>query len=147
MGVILGTDLDELSSRLAAMPAGQPVSLALVTDQPVSQATLDGITANAEKAGIKLLSPAIYASIDWEGYTRSAIYLSFVNPGTRASGEYGFWPMLIAGVIGVSILGYMVWKAGEIAESSITKNLPWIALVLVGGFLGYQAMKENRSER
>lgn len=145
MSTIIGTDINELPSRLAAIPAGETVNLALVTDKPVDQGALDDLTSKMREAGIKMFSPAAYVSLDWEGYTRSAAFVSFENPVTPADGEYGLLPVLLLGIVGVGALGYILWKGGDIATTfmeNVSKMIVPLTLIGVATFLVYTVVKK-----
>lgn len=146
MSVMIGTDLNELPYRIAGMAPGEHVHLAIVTEQPVSQDVMDQFAIDLRQSGIKLLSSVSYVDLEWEGYTKSAMYVSFEAPSPPASGEYAFLPMLIIAIAGLGVLGYLVWKAGDIAEDSaaaIVKKLPWILLILGGVWLASKQIKQT----
>lgn len=148
MGVIIGTSLNDLPGHLASIPAGEVVNLAIVTEQPVNQQMLSDITDNLRQAGVKVLGPAAFVNVDWEGYTKAAVYVSFRNPAMPASGEYSFWiaALLALGVVGA--LGYVVWKGGDVmgdTMASLMKMAFPLALLGTGAYIIVKSMETSRS--
>lgn len=149
MGVMLGTDIRELPSRLAAIEAGEEVHLAVVTEQPVDQQVLDQITASFREGGIRVLTPAAYTNIEWEGYSKPAVYLSFEKPAIPAEGEYALWPALLLGGVLLGGVGYILWKGGQIAEETVqsfTKMAIPIILIVGAFWLGSKAISQQRQK-
>ncbi len=138
MSVIIGTDLNGLSTHLGRISPGEPLSLAVVTEATVDQQLLETVTAAAQQSGLRLLAPASYVTVDWEGYQKSAIYLSFVNPEVPEEGQYSFWPVVIMALAGAGALGYFLWKGGEIADTTVKSLVNMVfplALLFAGVYL------------
>jgi hypothetical protein len=127
-------DISTLEADLARTPAGSLVHLSLLTKEAPTSEQIRELSAALQASGASVVQHPTAGVIQWDGNEIPAIDLSFVNPGTPAAGTVGFLPMLILVFVAIGAAGYLVWKAGEIAEDSaqaFMKRLPWI-LGIVG---------------
>jgi hypothetical protein len=143
-------DIGTLEADLARTPAGSLVHLSLLTKQEPTQEQVRELTDALQASGVSVVQLPTAGVIQWDGNEIPAIDLSFVNPGTPAAGTVGFLPMLILVFVAIGAAGYLVWKAGDIAETSaqaFMKKLPWVLGILGVVYLISKKMQQEPARR
>lgn len=147
---IMSLDMNTLQSDLERVPRGDPVHLSLLLSQVPDDQQVQELTESLATGGIELLSRPQAMALNWDGYEVAALDLKFRAPGTPAPGTTAFWPALILILITIGGAGYLIWKAGDIADDTaqaIVKKLPWILAILGGIWLISENMKKRPSRR
>jgi hypothetical protein len=119
---------------------GENVTVGVYFSEPLTQDELASIQDNLRSGGVKVNS---LRTAEIEG--QPGILVSFKRPAVVPASKIGFWPLLIVGAIGVAVIGYIVYKAGEGVQSNIVP----IVGILVVSLIVWQMVKpkEGRHER
>jgi hypothetical protein len=147
---IMSLDIGSLQSDLARVPAGTPVHLSLLTSTYPTDSQIQDLVQAFTTGGIEMLSSPKAMTLNWDGYEVSAVDLNFRAPATPAPGTTAFWPVLIFALVAIGGAGYLIWKAGDIADDTaqaVMKKLPWILAILGGIWLLSKNMEKKPARR
>ncbi len=143
---VFSMNMSTLAADLRAIPAGDSVHMSILTPDMPTEAQLQEVASQLASGGVQLLSAPKGVTLEWDGYSMSALDLEFRMPVTPDPSSTGLLPLLLLGGVAALGLGYIVWKGGEIAEDTTSRMLNMVFpmfLVGVGAFLIYSSTKRN----
>ncbi len=143
---IFSMNMSTLAADLRAIPAGSAVHMSILTPDMPTDAQLQEVSSQLASGGVQLLSAPKSVTLEWDGYSMSALDLEFRMPASPDPSSTGLLPLLLLGGVAALGLGYIVWKGGEIAEdttSQLVKMVFPMFLVGVGAFLIYSSTKRT----
>jgi len=119
MTALLRLDTAELQRDVESTAPGQIVELSVLMKSVPTDQQIQDLSRALHDSGVEIVSPPAAAGIEWDGNEVPTIDLAFKSPVRADPGKTAFIPMLIVGVIAALGFGYVLWKGGEIAQTTM----------------------------